>query len=65
MSLEIPGPSRGVERRVIGRFGEFEQNGAGVVEESHDVAFENVGWLIDFTKSPEAIYGVVPDEGLQ
>ena len=39
----------------MSRFWEFEQGGAWVVEEPYDVAFEDVGWLLDFTKSPETI----------
>ena len=51
MSLEAPRVTRGVERRVISRFWEFDQGGAWVVEEPYDVAFEDVGWYLDFTKS--------------
>ena len=61
MSLEAPGATRGVERRIISRFCEFDQGGAWVVEEPYNVASEDVGWLLDFTKSPKAINGVVPD----
>ena len=55
VSLEISGATRGVERRVVSRFWEFDQGGAWVVEEPYDVASEDVGWLIGFTKSPETI----------
>ena len=65
MSLEIPGATKGVERRFISRFWEFNQGGARVVEEPYDVAFEDVGWFLNFTKSPETINRVVPDGGLQ
>ena len=65
MSLEAPRATRGVERRVISRFWEFDQGGDLVVEEPYDVAFEDVGWFLDFTKSPEIISGVVPDGRLQ
>ena len=65
MSLETPGATRGVERRVISRFWEFNQGEARVVEEPYDVAFEDVVWFLDFTKSPETISGVVPDGRLQ
>ena len=44
MRLEPPGATTGVERRVISQFSEFDQGGAWVVEESYDVAFEDVGW---------------------
>ena len=50
-----------MERRVISRFRDFDQGGAWVVEEPYDVAFEDVGWLLGFTKPPETIDGVVPD----
>ena len=65
MSLEAPRATGGVERRVISRFWEFDQGGAWVVEVPYDVAFEDVGWFLDFTKSPEIINGVVSDERLQ
>ena len=65
VSLEISGATRGVECRVMGRFWEFDQGGAWVVEEPYDVGSEDVGWLFDFTKSPETINGVVPGGRLQ
>ena len=49
-----------MENRGISRFWEFDQGGAWVIEEPSDVAFEDVGWLLDFTNSPETINGVVP-----
>ena len=49
MRLETPGATRGVKRRVISRFWEFDQGGAWVVGEPYDVAFKDVGWLLDFT----------------
>ena len=61
MGLETPGATRGVERRVISRFWEFHQSGAWVVEEPYNVASEDFGGLLDFTKSPETINGVVSD----
>ena len=64
-SLEISGATRGVECRVMSPFWEFDQGGAWVVEEPYDVASEDVGWLLDFTKSPETINGVVPNGRLQ
>ena len=39
-----------MERRVIRRFWVFDQGGAWVVEKPYDVASEDVGWLLDFTK---------------
>ena len=65
VSLETPGATRGVERRVISRFWEFDQSEAWVVEEAYDVASVEVGCLLDSTKSPETINGVVPDGRLQ
>ena len=50
-----------MERRVKSRFWEFDQGGAWVIEEPYDVAFDDVGCLLDFTMSPESINGVVPD----
>ena len=60
MSLEAPRTTRGVERRVITRFWEFDQGGAWVVKEKYDVAFKDVESLLDFPKSPETINEVVP-----
>ena len=54
-----------MERRVVSRFWEFDQNGAWVVEEPYDVASKDVRWLLDFTKSPGTINGVVQDGKLQ
>ena len=54
-----------MDRRVISQFWAFNQGGVWVVEEPYDVAFEDVGWLLDFTKSSEAINGVVPGGRLQ
>ena len=45
MNPEAPRATRGVERRVISRFWEFDQGGAWVVEEPYDVAFKDVGWF--------------------
>ena len=61
MSLEAPRATGGVERRAISRFWEFDRGGAWVIEEPYDVAFEDVGCLLDFTKPPEIINGVVLD----
>ena len=61
MGLEIPGATRGVEHCVISRFWEFDQGGAWVVQEPYNVASKGVEWLLDFTKLPETIIGVVPD----
>ena len=65
MSLETPGATRGVECRIIRRFGGFDQGRAWFVEELCDVVSKDVGWLLDFTKSPETINGVVQDGRLQ
>ena len=50
-----------MDRRVVSRFWEFKQGGARVVEDSCDVTSEDVGWLLDCTKSPHTINGVIPD----
>ena len=47
MSLEAPGATRGVQSRVIGRFGECDQGGAGVVEEPNDITSGVIGWLLN------------------
>ena len=65
MRLGTPGATRGIERRVISRFCEFDQGGAWIVEEPYDVAFEDIGWLLDCTKSPKIINGLIPDGRLQ
>ena len=57
--------TRGMERRVISCFWEFDQDGAWVVEKPYDVEFEDVGWFFDVTKSPETLNGVVPNGSLQ
>ena len=57
MRLEARGATEGVERRVIDRFREFDQ----VVEEPYDAASKGVGWLLDFTKLPGTVKGVLPD----
>ena len=46
MILEAPGVARGVQGRVIGRSGECDQGGAGVVEEPNDIASAVIGWLL-------------------
>ena len=61
----MPRATRGVKRRVISRFWEFDQGGAWVVGEPYDVAFGDVGWFLDINKSPETINGVVPDGRFQ
>ena len=61
--LEAPGATGGVERRIIGGFWEVDQSRAWVVEEPYDVASEDVGGLLDFTKPPGTIKGMVPKGG--
>ena len=55
--LEAPRATGGVERRIIGGFWEADQGRAWVVEEPYDVAFEDVGGLLDSTKPPGTIKG--------
>ena len=43
-----PRATKGMERRVINCFLEFDQGGAWVVEESNDVTSGVIGWLLDF-----------------
>ena len=61
--LEAPGATGGVERRIIDGFWEVDQGRAWVVEEPYDVASEDVGGLLDFTKPPGTIKGMVPNGG--
>ena len=57
--LEAPRATGGVERRIIGGFGEVDQGRAWVVEEPYDVASEDIGGLLDFSKPPRTIKGMV------
>ena len=50
-----------MERRIIGGFWEVDQGRARVVEEPYDVASEDVGGLLDFTKPPGTIKRMVPN----
>ena len=61
--LEAPRATGGVERRIIGGFGEVDQDRAWVVEEPYDVASEDIGGLLDFSKPPRTIIGMVPNGG--
>ena len=63
MCLEAPRATGGVERRTIGGFWEVDQGRARVVEELYDVASEDVGGLLDFTKPPGTIKGTEPNGG--
>ena len=61
--LEAPGATEGVERRIICGFWEVDQGRVWVVKEPHDVASEDVGGLLDFTKPPGTIKGMEPNGG--
>ena len=50
--LEAPRATGGVERRIIGGFGEVDQGRAWVVEEPYDVASEDIRGLLNFAKPP-------------
>ena len=52
-----------MERCTIGGFWEVDQGRAWVVEEPYDVASEDVGELLAFTKPPGTIKGMVPKRG--
>ena len=52
-----------MERRIIGGFWEVDQGRAWVVEEPYDVTSEDVGGLLNFTKPPGTIKGMVPNGG--
>ena len=47
MSLEAPEATRGVQGRVMGRSGECDQGGAGVVHEPNDNTSGVIGWLLN------------------
>ena len=59
--LEALRATGGVERRIIGGFGEVDQRRAWVVEEPYDVASEDIGGLLDFSKPPRTTKGMVPN----
>ena len=61
--LEAPRATGGVERRIIGGFGEIDQCRTWIVEEPYDVASVDIGGLLDFPKPPRAIKGMVPNGG--
>ena len=61
--LEAPRATGGVERRIIGGFGEVDQGRAWVVEGPYDVASEDIEGLLDFSKPRGTIKGVVPNGG--
>ena len=59
--LEAPRATVGVEHRIIGGFEEVGQGRAWVVEGPYDVASEDIGGLLDFSKPPGTIKGMVPN----
>ena len=61
--LEAPKATGGVERRIIGGFGDVDQGRVWVVEEPYDVASEDIEGLLDFSKPPRTIKGMVPNGG--
>ena len=61
--LEAPRATGGVERRIIGGFGEVDQCRTWIVEEPYDVASVDIGGLLDFPKPPRDIKGMVPNGG--
>ena len=61
--LEAPRAAGGVERRIIGGFGEIDQCRTWIVEEPYDVASVDIEGLLDFPKPPRAIKGMVPNRG--
>ena len=60
---DAPRATGGVERRIIGGFWEVDEGRAWAAEEPYDVASEDVGGLLDFTKPPRTIKGMVPNIG--
>ena len=61
--LEALRATGGVERRVIGGFEEVDQGRAWVVGEPYNVASEDIGRLLYFSKPPRTIKGMVPNGG--
>ena len=61
--LEAPRTTGGVERRIVGGFGEVDQGRTWIVEQSYDVAAEDIGGLLDFAKPPRTIKRMVPNGG--
>ena len=52
-----------MEGRIIGGFRKVKQGRTWVVEEPDDVASEDVGGLLDLSKPPGTITGMVPKGG--
>ena len=52
-----------MDHRIKGGLWEVDRGRAWVVEETYDIASENVGGLLDFTKPPGIIKRMVPDGG--
>ena len=52
-----------MEHRIIGGFWEVDQSRAWVVEEPYDLASEDIGGLLDFTKPPGTVKGMVSKGG--
>ena len=63
MCLEAPKATAGVERHILDGFWAVDQGRARVVEEPYDVASEDVGGLLNFTKPPGTIKGWEPNGG--
>ena len=61
--LEAPRATGSVERRIISGFWEVDQGRAWAVEEPYDVASEDVGGLLDFTKLQGTLKGMEPNGG--
>ena len=58
-----PRATGGVERTIVSGFGEVDQGRAWVFEEPYDVASEDIGGLLDFSKPPRTIKRMVPNGG--
>ena len=61
--VETPRATGSVVRRIIGGFGEVDQGRTWIVEETYDVAAENIRGLFDFAKPPKTIKRMVPNGG--
>lgn len=63
VSFQESGLTRGLELRIIGRTREINHGGIWDVKEPRDIASGNAGGLFDFSKTPNAKKGAVPNVG--
>lgn len=63
VSSQAPGAGGGVECCIACGIREVDQDTAWIVEKPYDLASGEVGGLLDITKPPRAIEGVIPNGG--